>query len=388
MGREASYRISLEYTALPSREQRRDRDGVLCCGKSGVVIGRDPESHLHIDLQHVSWLHAEISCLGSSFFLKDCGSANGTLINQQRIDSHRKYQLLDGDRIFVDDQPIDVSIPAWTDLLPVEEEATEEFAYSVSTTSEQKPELPEEETKRPVTTADHSEPKPRADEIVLQKRVDEEPEGSFDDDNSLILSFLAGIDLNPEDLELRSDAYSTFLYDMGQALFHAVDGVRKALYTHDSFRNQFRIPGTMWSRSQLNPLYNTEIDTGEVMKILLTSRSTAIAGPVGAIREATGDFYLHGIAVPTAVDKAIRNILDTFNWRALEKDFESSPGFTGFGPLKKARFWELYCKESDRQIKTLDEFDNSFRRVVAEAYSRAREHGVVSDTAMENPNAE
>jgi len=323
------------------------------------------------------------------FFLEDCDSENGTRIDSQRLESGRKYELLSGDKIFIDDQLIEVSIPTWEELMRLdEEEVTEEFAFHVLPTTAPVAGLPVDKSERPATTAEHSEGKVSPDNIKVAAGAEDGQSDVGGYDCSLVSSFLAGIHLDAGDLKLQPDGYRELFGEMGLALFHAVDGVRRALNTHDSFRNQYRIPGTMWSRSQLNPLYNTKIDTQEVMKILLTSRSDAIAGPVEAIREATGDFYLHGIAVPTAVHEAVRSILETFNWRILEKEFESTPGFAGFGPLKKARFWELYCQEFDRQKKTLDEVDSSFHRVVAKAYSRARERELVNGATEKNPDAE
>ena len=77
----------------PDAGQRFDLDG----GK--LVIGRMPEAQVRIDGSGISRQHAELDVSGSRVVVKDLGSANGTLVNEQRIGT--PVTLQDGDLVRV-----------------------------------------------------------------------------------------------------------------------------------------------------------------------------------------------------------------------------------------------------------------------------------------------
>lgn len=62
------------------------------------VIGRRPESDIHIDNLAVSGRHARIITIAGSSFLEDLGSTNGTLLNGARV---TKHPLEDGDEFSI-----------------------------------------------------------------------------------------------------------------------------------------------------------------------------------------------------------------------------------------------------------------------------------------------
>ncbi|MGE4632958.1 MAG: FHA domain-containing protein, partial [Planctomycetota bacterium] len=65
----------------PGRGQR------LVLGKETVRIGRDPTNDLIIDDTRASRHHAEVIPLGDdSWLLRDGGSRNGTLLNDEIVD--------------------------------------------------------------------------------------------------------------------------------------------------------------------------------------------------------------------------------------------------------------------------------------------------------------
>jgi hypothetical protein len=63
-----------------------------------MTIGRRPDSEVFLDDITVSRDHALLVRRGSTWYLDDCGSLNGTYVNRERIDSHR---LEDGDELQV-----------------------------------------------------------------------------------------------------------------------------------------------------------------------------------------------------------------------------------------------------------------------------------------------
>ena len=66
---------------------------------STTTIGRKDECDIRIPLTEVSRRHARIAVVGDEAFLEDLGSANGTFLNNQRVET--KAKLSPGDHIVV-----------------------------------------------------------------------------------------------------------------------------------------------------------------------------------------------------------------------------------------------------------------------------------------------
>ena len=66
-----------------------------------ATLGRHPDNAVRLADREVSKEHASIERLGSQFLLRDLGSSNGTLVNQERI-AGRKV-LLGGEYIQIGD---------------------------------------------------------------------------------------------------------------------------------------------------------------------------------------------------------------------------------------------------------------------------------------------
>lgn len=62
-----------------------------------ITVGRSDSCDVYLDDMKMSRVHFEIVCVNGEFWLKDCNSANGTLLNNIRINSNRK--LMSGDEI-------------------------------------------------------------------------------------------------------------------------------------------------------------------------------------------------------------------------------------------------------------------------------------------------
>lgn len=59
------------------------------------IVGRRPEAQLILHSMRVSGVHAELSVIGGSLFVRDLKSTNGTFVNRKRI--HSVTPLTDGD---------------------------------------------------------------------------------------------------------------------------------------------------------------------------------------------------------------------------------------------------------------------------------------------------
>ena len=86
----------------PEPEPQREVVSLTVAGRKHVVtepcvvLGRSRDAGVRISDVNVSRKHAELRQEGSSFWMVDLGSTNGTLVNGKRIDRQR---LRDGDRI-------------------------------------------------------------------------------------------------------------------------------------------------------------------------------------------------------------------------------------------------------------------------------------------------
>jgi ABC transport system ATP-binding/permease protein len=54
--------------------------------KTLIQIGRDPSNDVVLDTPTVSRFHAQIERVGQRYRLRDLRSANGTFVNDQRVD--------------------------------------------------------------------------------------------------------------------------------------------------------------------------------------------------------------------------------------------------------------------------------------------------------------
>jgi len=64
-----------------------------------MTIGRMPGVYLHIDEATISRRHAEISFVNARYALRDLGSANGTFVNERRLEANSVHLLQPGDRL-------------------------------------------------------------------------------------------------------------------------------------------------------------------------------------------------------------------------------------------------------------------------------------------------
>jgi hypothetical protein len=92
----------LETAPPPEPEPEREVVSLTVAGRQHevtepkVVLGRSREAGVRISDVNISRKHAEIRQEGSTFWVVDLGSTNGTLVNGKRVDRQR---LRDGDRI-------------------------------------------------------------------------------------------------------------------------------------------------------------------------------------------------------------------------------------------------------------------------------------------------
>jgi pSer/pThr/pTyr-binding forkhead associated (FHA) protein len=77
-------------------------------GDDRITVGRRSDNHLVLESDNISRHHFSIERRNGEYFVCDLGSANGTFLNDERINSTR---LRDGDRLRIGNFIITVSLP-------------------------------------------------------------------------------------------------------------------------------------------------------------------------------------------------------------------------------------------------------------------------------------
>ncbi len=68
--------------------------------KATLSIGRDPQGDLYLAGPKISRLHAKLTQISSNYFIEDCDSTNGTLLNGRPV---HKHILRPGDNLHIGD---------------------------------------------------------------------------------------------------------------------------------------------------------------------------------------------------------------------------------------------------------------------------------------------
>lgn len=77
---------------------------------AGGSIGRRPGNDWVLPDGHVSGRHARVRAIGGTFFLEDNESANGVVVNGNRLHPGEPFPLKDGDKVFIDPFEIAVAV--------------------------------------------------------------------------------------------------------------------------------------------------------------------------------------------------------------------------------------------------------------------------------------
>jgi type VI secretion system protein ImpI len=77
---------------------------------AGGSIGRRPGNDWVLPDGHVSGRHARVRAIGGTFFLEDNESANGVVVNGNRLHPGEPFPLKDGDRVFIDPFEMTVAV--------------------------------------------------------------------------------------------------------------------------------------------------------------------------------------------------------------------------------------------------------------------------------------
>ena len=187
-------------------------------------------------------------------------------------------------------------------------------------------------------------------------------------DEGLLAAFLRGVGLN--DMAL-SDPEKT-LERLGAAARATVTGLRKTLMARASIKDEFRIAQTVIRASGNNPLKFSLDDDDALATLLGTDRRGSMPADE-AITEAFNDLRLHELATISAMQAAVRALLEQFAPEAIERKSAGSATLQ-IGGQRKAKAWDTFVQQHRTITHALsDDFDSVFGKAFARAYEQAIE---------------
>lgn len=160
------------------------------------------------------------------------------------------------------------------------------------------------------------------------------------------------------------------LNGLGAAFRAFVGGLRRIMIARAAIKGEFRIDQTMIQAIGNNPLKFSADDQDAMAALLGVGRRIEMSAE-HAVGEAMRDIRLHELAMATAMQQAVRDLIAGL---APERVADRSPaGALDFLPWRRAaRRWEAYRALHRATAQALtDDFDNLFGTSFMRAYERA-----------------
>lgn len=182
-------------------------------------------------------------------------------------------------------------------------------------------------------------------------------------------AFLHGAGLAPTTMPTGAGAVAT-LHALGGAFRAIVHGLRRIMIGRASIKGEFRIEQTMIRASGNNPLKFSADDEDALSALLNLGRRSELS-PEAAIADALHDMRLHEVAMMTAMQEAVRELLTRLEPKRMmdqagHRTFDAWPG------SRRARSWTAYETQHRQIVDALsDDFDSVFGKSFARAYERA-----------------
>jgi predicted component of type VI protein secretion system len=186
-------------------------------------------------------------------------------------------------------------------------------------------------------------------------------------DAGLLSAFMAGAglpDLRPADPE-------AMMRSLGSAFRAVVAGLRSVLIARASIKSEFRIEQTMIRARGNNPLKFSAGDDDALTAILGTGRRVDMAADA-AVADALSDIRLHELATMSAMQSAVRSLMEGLDPAKLRAAAEQGGGLSVLPAQRKARAWDAFEALHTKTLQALsDDFDSVFGKAFARAYERA-----------------
>jgi type VI secretion system protein len=182
-------------------------------------------------------------------------------------------------------------------------------------------------------------------------------------------AFCRGAGVDPTILPI--EAQNALLQLAGQMMREVVLGLMDVLKGRADQKNRLRISQTAIQPGENNPLkFSASVD--EALQRMLDPHNTRYLGPVEAIRDSFADLRTHQLALSTAIQAAIDEVMNRIEPGELQERFDRGLKRGALlGATNKMKYWDLYSEfyqvlnqRNDQNMPTL--FAEELARTYAE----------------------
>lgn len=167
-------------------------------------------------------------------------------------------------------------------------------------------------------------------------------------------AFWSGIGLDPA--RIPPEARARLLEELGGALRQAAGGLVSMLSARKSMKDEFRLDQTRLAPQENNP-FKFFSHGDEALRRVVVEGAPGFLPLDMAVKQCFSDMHAHEVALASAMQTSIRELLDRLAPAKLES--EAEPGLLGRKP-DRSRLWERYAElhgelagDLDRTIRTL-----------------------------------
>ncbi|MCV9935403.1 type VI secretion system-associated FHA domain protein TagH [Boseaceae bacterium BT-24-1] len=167
-------------------------------------------------------------------------------------------------------------------------------------------------------------------------------------------AFWSGIGLDPA--RIPPEARARLLEELGGALRQAAGGLVSMLSARKSMKDEFRLDQTRLAPQENNP-FKFFSHGDEALRRVVVEGAPGFLPLDMAVKQCFADMHAHEVALASAMQTSIRELLDRLAPAKLES--EAEPGLLGRKP-DRSRLWERYAElhgelagDLDRTIRTL-----------------------------------
>lgn len=221
------------------------------------------------------------------------------------------------------------------------------------------PDLPEERKVAQVSVSAEPET-PRAPPV--------RPAPSLDD-AALRDALFRGLGIDPS--RMRSEDPEAEMEALGKRFRAMADGLMHLLRTRAAEKQKVRLAQTIIGANDVNPL-KFAVSAEEAVNALVASRGEGYLDPDESIDEAFRDLIDHQMRTWSALQTALRRMIDKFDPEAVEKDLEDA-GFleTLVAGGSSAKLWQLYQERYEEIARAAEErFLGEIGREFRDGYER------------------
>jgi type VI secretion system FHA domain protein len=192
------------------------------------------------------------------------------------------------------------------------------------------------------------------------------PVGSSASGSGDAAAFWSGIGIDPA--RIPPEARARLLEELGGALRQAAGGLVSMLSARKSMKDEFRLDQTRLAPQENNP-FKFFSHGDEALRRVVVEGAPGFLPLDMAVKQCFADMHAHEVALASAVQTGIRELLDRLAPSRLEA--EAEPGLLGRKP-DRSRLWERYA---ELHGDLAGDLDRTIRMLVSDELARASARG-------------